>query len=620
MWKGRVLLAVVVAVLVGAVSAVTAEECADRDRDGFSERPGCGEPADCDDLELRVFPGAIETCNGRDDDCDGELDEGCPRTCFDAEVWGGGHPLEGDDGLAQTIPALVKARDEYAVLWTRALSEGSERNGVRFARLDAQGKLVGQPVDLESVPADGSASPRSESLVWTGRSFFALWTVGPANLLRLDVLGEPVGKPAAIPCGGTIGGRSAVWTGRFLVATWVDPSGTRYIGRSRAEGNAAEVASELCASRQEILAEFNQGLDPSVWHLAWNGNLEQLGFAFENMSQGEPDSEDTLDIFLARYTEDLVPLGVNNLTDNQQSSGIPRLTAADEEWGVTFLASLSGNQDIAFLRVTGEGKVVDPPGLVRVSEDGPEDYPKRYPTIAWTGEEYGIFYGLSNGPFGIEGDILLARVTGEGEVLEPKYLLTPQAAHQPTRTAIVWNGADHTVIRQRARSPNLLVFERMGCRCSDADGDGVTTCRGDCDDTRDDIPGVELCGNGIDDDCDGLADCQQPFVCPPGEDPPGEATGVEVAADRQTVFWDPTPLADRYDATRGRLTDLWFHGGVREATCLAQDLAVPELVDPERPTVSEGFYYLVRAETGSPALCRQGTWGGGRDDEIDACP
>jgi hypothetical protein len=176
------------------------------------------------------------------------------------------------------------------------------------------------------------------------------------------------------------------------------------------------------------------------------------------------------------------------------------------------------------------------------------------------------------------------------------------------------------VIRRRSPSPNLLVFERMGCRCTDADGDGVTTCRGDCDDTRDDIPGVELCGNGIDDDCDGLADCQQPLVCPPGEDPPGEATGVAVAMDQETVFWDPTPLADRYDATRGRLTDLWFHGGVREAECFAQDLIVPEFVDPELPTVSEGFYYLVRAETGSPALCRQGTWGAGRDDDIDACP
>ncbi len=42
----------------------------------------------------------------------------------------------------------------------------------------------------------------------------------------------------------------------------------------------------------------------------------------------------------------------------------------------------------------------------------------------------------------------------------------------------------------------------------DQDGDGFTTCEGDCDDTATNVnPGVaEVCGNGIDDDCDGETD------------------------------------------------------------------------------------------------------------------
>ncbi|HCB07286.1 MAG TPA: hypothetical protein DEQ43_24060 [Nocardioides bacterium] len=31
---------------------------------------------DCDDGDASVFPGALETCNGVDDDCDGQVDEG----------------------------------------------------------------------------------------------------------------------------------------------------------------------------------------------------------------------------------------------------------------------------------------------------------------------------------------------------------------------------------------------------------------------------------------------------------------------------------------------------------------------------------------------------------------
>ncbi len=36
---------------------------------------------DCDDSDIAVFPGAVETCNGRDDDCDGVTDRLCFTPC-----------------------------------------------------------------------------------------------------------------------------------------------------------------------------------------------------------------------------------------------------------------------------------------------------------------------------------------------------------------------------------------------------------------------------------------------------------------------------------------------------------------------------------------------------------
>jgi len=44
-------------------------EVTDADRDGFAAED------DCDDLDASVYPGADETCNDGDDDCDGEVDE-----------------------------------------------------------------------------------------------------------------------------------------------------------------------------------------------------------------------------------------------------------------------------------------------------------------------------------------------------------------------------------------------------------------------------------------------------------------------------------------------------------------------------------------------------------------
>ena len=43
----------------------------DVDGDGFSVEEG-----DCDDADADVAPGANERCNGVDDDCDDEVDEG----------------------------------------------------------------------------------------------------------------------------------------------------------------------------------------------------------------------------------------------------------------------------------------------------------------------------------------------------------------------------------------------------------------------------------------------------------------------------------------------------------------------------------------------------------------
>ena len=59
----------------------------DLDGDGFRSS------VDCDDHDLATFPGAAETCNGVDDDCDGETDEGVQLTFFrDTDGDGYGDP------------------------------------------------------------------------------------------------------------------------------------------------------------------------------------------------------------------------------------------------------------------------------------------------------------------------------------------------------------------------------------------------------------------------------------------------------------------------------------------------------------------------------------------------
>jgi len=74
----------------------------DHDGDGFSLREG-----DCDDTNSSIYPGAPDTADGLDNDCDGLLDEGSPDADDDAD---GFTDLEGDcnDGDTGIYPGATE--------------------------------------------------------------------------------------------------------------------------------------------------------------------------------------------------------------------------------------------------------------------------------------------------------------------------------------------------------------------------------------------------------------------------------------------------------------------------------------------------------------------------------
>jgi hypothetical protein len=66
--------------------------------------------------------------------------------------------------------------------------------------------------------------------------------------------------------------------------------------------------------------------------------------------------------------------------------------------------------------------------------------------------------------------------------------------------------------------PAGLTWDGMQCVvCTDNDGDGTCQETGDCDDSNPGVPTMETCGNGVDDDCNGIVDdnCVSGWTCDP---------------------------------------------------------------------------------------------------------
>ena len=71
------------------ITGQTDIQCTDADGDGYAVEGGVCGPADCDDKDADVNPGAQEVCsNGVDDNCNGDIDAfdmDCMLECTDAD-------------------------------------------------------------------------------------------------------------------------------------------------------------------------------------------------------------------------------------------------------------------------------------------------------------------------------------------------------------------------------------------------------------------------------------------------------------------------------------------------------------------------------------------------------
>ena len=151
---------------------------------------------DCDDAVASTFPGAVETYNGVDDDCDGSIDEGFSAFYVDGDgdSWGSGAAVyatvapsghvtrsgDCDDAVASTFPGAVETYNGVDDDCDGSIDEGLSLTTVAYTGA-AKESTSGRKADIKLAALAGSATPaclagRDVSFRLTGPGTF-----GPYN-------------------------------------------------------------------------------------------------------------------------------------------------------------------------------------------------------------------------------------------------------------------------------------------------------------------------------------------------------------------------------------------------------------------------------------------------------
>ena len=186
----------------------------DADGDGFGDAAesmeACGEVAgwvedatDCDDACETCFPGAAETCNGRDDDCDLVEDEGLVTSTYYVDCDGDGYAPAGASPVMGCAPP-DRAPDGCASGgWTtRAPTTGATDCADHEARAFPgqtewfETAIPGAPAAADfDYDCDGVETKR-----WTVAGFVGC-RVAPAGCVQEEGWSPPIGSPGVPECG-----------------------------------------------------------------------------------------------------------------------------------------------------------------------------------------------------------------------------------------------------------------------------------------------------------------------------------------------------------------------------------------------------------------------------------
>jgi len=513
-------------------------------------------------------------------------------TCTNPVKIGNDVPVTKAPG-SKSDPRLVWNGSGYGAAWTGPLNSSTQ---VYFVPIDSSGAKVGKEIPVAAT----SGAAMSPSLVWGPGEYGLAWVdTRDGNpeiyFARLDRSGLEVGDEIRItrdPARST--SPMLVWTGREYGIAWEDdrddPLGEIYFVRLDPSGARLGAETRLTFSPGD-------STDPFV---AWTG--DGYGIAWRDSR----DNNGAGEIYFMRLDSSGSKIaGDMRVTVTTEDSLYPRLVWSGLEFGLSWSESFD---NIFFTRLSPLGaKLSDD---IWVDQDTARSF---LSSLVWTGSEYGIAWGDQRDAV-VRYQLYLARLDPQGAAIGAQIRITnvPGSSNNPS---IVWTGSGYSMAWNDSRDSTYQVYlARLTCACTDLDGDGYTTCDGDCDDTNAAVhPGATETCNGVDDDCNGSID--EPFDadgdgvascdgdCNDADagnwSAPTEARDL-LFVDASNLGWSvpnrPGGIFDFYDVVRSADPADF----VTSATCVISRELIVSASDADVPSVGSAFYYLVRPQNWCP--------------------
>ena len=446
----------------------------DEDGDGHPAADMCGSPGnDCNDADPATHAGAPETCEGVDNDCDDEADEGCDRICDNPEQLGA------PSRQSASFPELTASR--LAWNWTDR----------RLASAWVQTTPTGREVMLREEPLDGGPAGETVSIseteeevinlstiVWSGTNYGVLWTtpIAPQKVFFRTWSSAGASPTLTWVSGGYVSGATLAWSGRTYGVAWTEGQQVMFVPIGR-DGVA------LAAPR--VVQSFSFFPDLAVFTrqiVATPSGFAIPLFVCELVggSQCRSESTDVLTIDDEGQLERSVKL-----------AGLDRAVGSSLAWNgtgyaVAWLDRQQSPAQVVFARFDTDGAMIGSETPVTAGSSV-----NTATGLAWTGSEYAI-------AFFSDGWLHLARLDADGSVLGDLTGngLSGEAAN------VVWTGDSYGLGWVYIEGGAYSVWTaRIAC-CDDQDLDAVDECHGDCDDASAAVyPGAPQLCDGVNNDC-----------------------------------------------------------------------------------------------------------------------